>query len=313
MRKLLWNGEPVPTVFDLLGDKENDMTAALGFVLSRSPVLTKHLLADLVGYRGSVDTAQVRLQTHTGKGGITDVEIIVSDQVAIVFEAKRGSNLPTTHQVKKYAGMLRSSGATSLLLVALTNASDAFAKEQLDREVDGIKVVHIRWRKMQKLASKSRKEESHHGKRVLDEFVSYLDGVTQMETKFSNVPLRGVPRRRQPRPMEAVVDRHRGRSTPLLLPRRQAMARPAELHRVPISGSSPAHPPCGGLRTLHQPPQHLPRGAERDVAHPLLLQARAADHPAARGQGRQARRPQQQGVVHARHLADLQDRERRPH
>ena len=36
--QLLQNGTLVPTFFDLMGDKEDDMTAGLAYVLARSPI-----------------------------------------------------------------------------------------------------------------------------------------------------------------------------------------------------------------------------------------------------------------------------------
>ena len=40
-------GRPIATVFDLLGDKENDLTYAVGWGLAQSPGFAKHLLRDV--------------------------------------------------------------------------------------------------------------------------------------------------------------------------------------------------------------------------------------------------------------------------
>lgn len=40
---------------------------------------------------------------------------------------------------------------------------------------------------MRQLADASRRHESNQGKRILDEFVACVDGVTQMETRYSNM------------------------------------------------------------------------------------------------------------------------------
>jgi len=185
--KLLRCNEPVPTIFDLVGIRENDMTAGLGFMLARSPVLTAHLLKDLVGYTGDLDEAVVQLQTHTTGGGITDVHVEIPEKVSIVIEAKRGPHLPSVQQLRKYVPALKKSGAPVKLLVALTNATDEFAATVLDTAIDGIDVAHRSWRAIKTLATKSRDHENHHAKRLLDEFITYLGGLTQMETKFSNL------------------------------------------------------------------------------------------------------------------------------
>jgi hypothetical protein len=185
--KLVRGNEPIATIFDLMGNTENDVTAALGYTVSRCPEFASRVLVDPVDYRGDVKALVVRLQTHTGKGGITDVELVIGQEVAIVVEAKRGPHVPSRDQLRKYVSVLRRTGAEQQLLVALTNASDALAADALDTQVDGVRVVHRSWRRLQEIADESRRDESHQGKRLLDEFVEYLDGVTHMETRYSNM------------------------------------------------------------------------------------------------------------------------------
>lgn len=78
MTELQLHGRPVNTVFDLLGDKENDITYSLGWGLANSERLTKalidHLAADLDDDLGSTVEA-IRLQEHIPGTGYTDVEI----------------------------------------------------------------------------------------------------------------------------------------------------------------------------------------------------------------------------------------------
>ena len=45
--QLLQNGTLVPTFFDLMGDKEDDMTAGLAYVLARSPIFLKRYLREV--------------------------------------------------------------------------------------------------------------------------------------------------------------------------------------------------------------------------------------------------------------------------
>lgn len=185
--KLLRGRESIVTLFDLLGDKENDMTAGLGFVLARSSVFLERLLKDLTGYKGSVTEAEVRLQTRTRTGAITDVRIDIPEELSVVIEAKRNAQLPSIGQLRKYAKDLKESGAPTKRLVALTNATDEFATAMLPNKVKRIDVVHRSWRSVKELAEKSRATEKNNVKRWLDEFVEYLEGVTQMETRDSNL------------------------------------------------------------------------------------------------------------------------------
>ena len=76
--QLIKNGSPVPTYFDLMGDKENDMTAGLAFVLSKSPSFLRRVMRELFGsFRGNLQNVRVKIQTNRGEGGITDVELVL--------------------------------------------------------------------------------------------------------------------------------------------------------------------------------------------------------------------------------------------
>lgn len=96
------HGAPVEAVFDLLGSNENDLTAALAFVLARSPAL----LASFVSKawpQARVDAAGTSLAVEVrGDGGRTDLEIRLPDGLLMV-KAKRDWLLPTTGQLADYA------------------------------------------------------------------------------------------------------------------------------------------------------------------------------------------------------------------
>ena len=68
-------GRLVETVFDLLGDKENDLTFSLGWGLSQSPTLVKALLSDVFSGEDVGHVQAVRLQEHVRGSGFTDIEV----------------------------------------------------------------------------------------------------------------------------------------------------------------------------------------------------------------------------------------------
>jgi len=74
MTDLLLHGREVHTVFDLLGDKENDITYALGWALSRSDQLLSVLLDEVFDEEPG-DVVAVRLQEFLPGGGFTDIEV----------------------------------------------------------------------------------------------------------------------------------------------------------------------------------------------------------------------------------------------
>lgn len=136
------HGKSVDAVFDLLGDRENDLTAALGFTLSRSPRLVGELLC-LFDVEMS---KQVWLRMETrDELGRTDLELETREAL-VVIEAKRGWHLPTTTQLERYADRVTMHGGGQL--VTLSDCSPAFAGYELPAEVKGVPVRHLPWSKV---------------------------------------------------------------------------------------------------------------------------------------------------------------------
>ena len=187
--ELIRYGQEVRTIFDLFGSKENDMTFSLGWILSRSEVFLRLMIADVCGQVPSqVGHAAIKLQTGRGLNGITDIEIEVGSELVLVVEAKKGPQLPTAHQLAKYASFLSRSSADNKHLLALTNASAASAGSRL--ECDGIAHTHLHhrsWRQIRALADKAAwSSESNSNKQWLRTFCDYAGGLLEMEMRYSN-------------------------------------------------------------------------------------------------------------------------------
>lgn len=69
MGELTLAGRPILSVFALLGDSENDLTRALGFVLDRCPTLLREFIANLGMTPGGADWA-IRLQAFGPDPGV---------------------------------------------------------------------------------------------------------------------------------------------------------------------------------------------------------------------------------------------------
>ncbi len=132
------HGRSIETVFDLLGHQENDLTAALGFTLARSPCLVANVL-DAVGVTASHGMTVVRMET-SGDAGRTDLELEIGELLVIV-EAKRGWRLPSPDQLSRYAARARRHKERSL--VTLSDCSPRWASRKLQSEVDGVSVTQL--------------------------------------------------------------------------------------------------------------------------------------------------------------------------
>ena len=182
--KLICAGREVRTVFDLLGNRENDMTFSLGWGLANSAHFLAALLRDLTGRPwNGVGRSVVKLQTGRAEHGITDAEIDL-DSISIIFEAKRGAELPGAAQLKKYAAVLTKASATERLLVTLTNAMPAYAAvalARLDSEIQGVRLLHRSWREIKAIAESAISHETNANKGWLRSFIAYLEGLLVLQ------------------------------------------------------------------------------------------------------------------------------------
>ncbi len=180
MASLTRYGTEVGSAFSLLGQSENDLTAALGFTLSRCRALSDAVLTRVwPGHRGDEDVdfaLEVRAEI-----GRTDLEVrLPASSALLIFEAKRDWLLPTTTQLAQYVSRIHRYGAG--VLVSLSQASTALAETQLPTEIAGISVVHLPWRDVLTDITESRVKCRGRERIWLDELHTYLMEVIRMRT-----------------------------------------------------------------------------------------------------------------------------------
>jgi hypothetical protein len=187
MPQLYLHNREIETIFQLLGEKENDLTYSIGWALYRSPHFLGKFLKSLVKYSGHVEKVVVRLQHHKDASGVTDIELELPGQFHIVIEAKRGWSLPSSSQLRKYARRLRASPAKTKRLVVLSECSPEYAAQILKRNrVHGIPLATLRWKSIAHLADKASRNGSHAEKRLIQELLSYLNRSVVMQQIDSN-------------------------------------------------------------------------------------------------------------------------------
>jgi len=187
MPELFLHGREVTTVFELLGEKENDITYSVGWALSRSPSFLRQFLRKTINCRGDVSEATIRLQHYRRNEGITDIEIELAGQFQMIVEAKRGWNLPTAKQLKRYAPRLRKQICPIRRILVLSECSSEYAEHHLECEqVQGIKVEAVPWKTVASIAESTAEQGRHAEKRLLRELLSYLGRVTTVQDIESN-------------------------------------------------------------------------------------------------------------------------------
>lgn len=190
MPVLTLHNQKIETVFDLLGQKENDLTYALGWALSRSPQFLTQLAKTLGLTSGFSELVKIRLQEHLLTQGVTDIEIDDPGLCHIILEAKRGFTAPSDAQLAKYANRLktnRDEPETRLLVVlAEDDRKNIWLRHQIPKEIDGIPTKTISWHAFIKLAKRARSGD-HAERHLLDQFVHYLGRASTMQNQNSNL------------------------------------------------------------------------------------------------------------------------------
>ena len=190
MTEILLHGRRVESVFNLLGEDENDLTYSLGWALSQSPRFLKGFIRRTLNIQPMLETVTIHLQHSEKDAGITDIEIESPGEFFIIVEAKRGWNLPGKAQLEKYAarrGFSANKRFPSKLLV-LSECSCEYALMHLAAtRINGIEVSPISWKNIADVACKARQGATHAEKRILTELLTYFGGLMTMQNVDSNL------------------------------------------------------------------------------------------------------------------------------
>jgi hypothetical protein len=178
----------VQTVFDLLGEREDDITYSVGWGLAQSEALTQALLVEAFGEADGGPALAIRLQESEPGTGRTDIEIETETQHLIV-EAKRGWTLPEPAQLAKYTRRLaaRDDRARHIAVVAEC-ARDYPPALALVRSEAGVPISYIPWSRVAELVARvAQGTRSRAERSLLQELHRYLKGVMTMQDVRSNM------------------------------------------------------------------------------------------------------------------------------
>lgn len=180
MAELTRHRAAVPSVYSLLGTLENDLTAALGYTLTRSPTLRTHIVRRIWPNRKppATDEATLALEERDAEGR-TDLELRLPGAL-VIFEAKRGWIVPTKDQLVKYAGRIAEEPQGGVLVTLSQASGDLAAAYGLPASIDGIPVVHLPWADALHDINAARRGCRGIERVWLDELHAYLKEVIRM-------------------------------------------------------------------------------------------------------------------------------------
>jgi hypothetical protein len=167
-------GRHVPSVFDLLGRGEVHLTSALGWTIAESPTLARSLWTRL-SLPGDPYNLDVALEVADDEGR-TDLELVTND-VRVIIEAKKGWLLPGDLQLRRYVG--RFTADRHSLMVTLSDSSHDWAASELRDSVGGVPVVHLPWDDVRSDIRAARRNAKRPAERFwLQQLSTYLAGAT---------------------------------------------------------------------------------------------------------------------------------------
>jgi len=177
----------IKSLFEAIGNDENDLTSSLAYVLSASPKFLNNLIRRIYGKSIRLEIVEIRIQEFHKNKGFTDIEISINNQFLFVIEAKKGWSLPSSTQVKKYLSRFRGFKKKKRLFVVLSDCSKEYFKEKFKDSLYGTKLTSISWREVVESIEDVYHHVTQKEKHILEEFKKYLKEEVLMENKGSNL------------------------------------------------------------------------------------------------------------------------------
>lgn len=83
-------GDVVVSIFQLIGDKENDITKSIAWALNKCPVFMNKVVNEVFGINVNPDEVNILYQNYDSETEITDIEMTDGQTFHLIIEAKRG-------------------------------------------------------------------------------------------------------------------------------------------------------------------------------------------------------------------------------
>lgn len=192
---------PVRSVFRLVGNDEDALTFALGYLLAQDPVFCDRLVRQFrIAPLKALSTGYaVHLQEVTDPGyGRRDI-VVETDEMRVVFEAKIGGSEPLAEQLLKYADEFKlweSHAERALVVLTQVRLSETIERDiraRLSRQ--RIKFRSMQWHELIDLVLGYRPPANSPAIGFLfDEFIRYVRSDYQMGYYDAEIAIQDVNR-----------------------------------------------------------------------------------------------------------------------
>jgi len=180
----------VDTYFSLFGEKENDITYAIGWGFRESPTLLIEFLKHHTKISITPDEAKdalIRLQNYEDDGGFTDIEVIVKGSVFIVIEAKKGWVVPRRDQLMRYQQRFELHHELNSRFIVLSECNNVFAAAELRHINLPFDVIPVSWSDVLITIRKTERLIRGKERHTIAHLRQYLSGVITMQEIESNM------------------------------------------------------------------------------------------------------------------------------
>jgi len=187
MTDLFIFNQKISSLFQLLGEKENNISYSVGYAFSQCPLFLQQFLQE-VGIDAPFEPARIKikLQRHERNGGFTDFEILQEGVFHVIVEAKRGWVFPGLTQMQKYSARFAAS-ATQQRLVVFNESTPAYARAHFTyADVLPVKPQVVSWKRLQDLAKRSISKGQIVSNQILRQLFIYLSDISTMQNTDSN-------------------------------------------------------------------------------------------------------------------------------
>ncbi len=187
MTELFAYNERIETVFDLIGDMENDITKSIAWAFVKCPRLLEMVIEFLIHVNVDADDIVIRYQEFEKGKGVTDLEITDNQKFYIIIEAKRGWILPKEAQLKLYSERsdFINNPAKVKAIVSMSECTVEYAEKRLPA-IPGITILHLPWMEICDISEKLRAKTAGKQNYILGELERYIKRIMTTQNKDTN-------------------------------------------------------------------------------------------------------------------------------
>ncbi|MBC8415009.1 MAG: hypothetical protein ISS80_04955 [Candidatus Cloacimonetes bacterium] len=191
MSNLLIYDKKITSFFQLLGEKENNISYSVGWALANCKNFLTIFIKKTLKWKQEINYEGIRiqLQKYEFSKGFTDIEVEQLGDFHLIIEAKRGWNLPTIIQLQKYASRKKfiNSSAPLKKIIVLSECTQHYVEANHEvNNINGIKVTYLTWRDIYNYSLTAIKKGSYTEKRYLSELNKYLEDIMTIQKIDSN-------------------------------------------------------------------------------------------------------------------------------